>query len=120
MEIELKLKEIEKYFKDKVFKGDYEFLSCDQYTAKILIDKKYKFQLWIANNPKDNLQFYNLTYDKNMIYDFIFRTQKERLLAYKKLKPLIDEYKNTILKKEKQAQIQNLKRELEKLSKDEK
>jgi hypothetical protein len=52
MNIEKQLSEIGEYFKKKVIDGDYEYLGCTEHVAKIRIDGKYHFLLWIANEIK--------------------------------------------------------------------
>lgn len=117
MNIEEKLKEVGKYFKDKVIAGDYEFLECTEYVAKIRIDGKYKFMLWIANEIKIMLNFYTYSDKENDLFkEMTFETQAERIAAWKKLKPFVIEYKQNQLKAENLNRIQQLQNELNKLS----
>jgi len=112
MNIEEKLKEIGDYFKQKVLEGDYKFIKCGEHTATILVNGVYVFELWIGNNPRDNFNFYN-TYGKDLIYSYLcLTTQKERIKCWSKLKPHINSYKSTILKREKQREINRLQKEI--------
>jgi len=114
MNIDDKLKEVGNYFKAKLLEGDYEFIKCSDYTAEILIDKKYKFEVWIANVPKDNFQFYRGGITGEDAEDFLrFTTQKDRIKAYSKIKNFVKDYQNGKLKREKMAQFEKLKKELE-------
>lgn len=115
MNIEEKLKEIGKYFCDKVITGDYKFIACTEHTALILIDAKYEFEIWIANTAKDNLNFYifEMSMTQNAFYNYLnLNTQKDRIKAWSKLKPHVVKYRNNILKKQKQKEINRLKKEL--------
>lgn len=117
MNIEEKLKEVGKYFKDKVIAGDYEFLECSEFTAKIRIDGKYNFLLWITNEIEHDFDFYTYSHKENDLFkEMTFETQAERLDAWKKLKPFLFEYKQNQLKAENIKKIQQLQNELNKLS----
>lgn len=113
MNIENHLKEIGNYFKAKVLAGDFEFIKCSIHTAEIKIDNKYTFELWIANEPKYDFRFYGISvYTSNFDCEFDFKNMKERLTGYSKVKKYIKEYSDTVLKKEKIAQFNKLKKEL--------
>lgn len=114
--IKQKLEEIGTYFKTKVINGEFEFVSCGLHTATIEIDG-YKFQLWITNEIKNNFDFHrdDMFGNETLIESFKFSTQKERMQAWKQLKPFIVKYQNTIALKEKQEELKKLKNEIEKL-----
>ncbi len=117
MEINIKktLEDVGFYFKNKILTGDYKFVECDEHTATILIDNKYKFRLWIANEPKDSFEIYEGLSDEFVVNLFRFKTQKERLEGWKHIKPYVLKYKKDVLKKKHKKQIEKLKKELEKL-----
>lgn len=116
MNIEDKLKDVADYFKHKIITGEFEFKTCGDYTATVLIDEKYEFQLWIANEPKNNFDFYDSSFILKNSSDFLkFRTQKERMAGWKQVKPHVQAYKNKVLKREKQKEFNRLKKELEAL-----
>jgi len=117
MDINKKLEEVSNYFKQKVIKGDFEFKKCDKQTATILINGKYEFDVWIANDPKTSFDFYdgNLFINNNLFPSF--DTQKERLAGWRKIKPYVEEYKEKQLKRQKQKEINRLTKELEELKK---
>ena len=111
MNIEEKLNEIGKYFRNKVIAGDYEFLSCDEHLAYIRIDGKYDFMLWIHNSIEQNFDFY--TYSEKRLFEHICITdENERILAWHKLKPLVDRYITEKLIKEKEQELINLQKKL--------
>lgn len=117
MNIEETLKKAAEYFKNKVLSGEFEFKSCEEHTATIIIDGEYEFEMWISNEPKDWFRFYEGSFSNvTPFYKYMgFRTQKERLKAWGKLKPHIIEYKEKVLKREKQKQLNRLQKELDAL-----
>ena len=112
MEIEKKINEISDYFKNKILAGDFDFIKCDECTARILIDNKYKFELWIANTPKYNFRIHGQSIDTT-IFNTEFKNQKERIKGYSKVKPFIQKG----LDENKQKEIEALKQQLENLTK---
>lgn len=116
MNIEQTLIDTGNYFKDKIIKGEFEFKKCEDHTATVLIDNKYVFELWIANEPKHSFRFYRYCVFTPINVKYLtFKTQKERLAGWRHIKPYVQKYKNEVLKKEKQEQFNKLKKELEKL-----
>lgn len=108
--INKKLKEVSDYFKQKIIAGDFEFKSCCGRTATIIIDGKHEFTLWIANDQKNNFDYYSI---EGFPAFMRFRTQKERLSAWKQIKPYVRDYERQVIKREKQKQLNKLKKELE-------
>lgn len=118
MKIENLIEETANYFRQKILTGDYEFIMCGEHTAKIVVDKKYTFLMWIVNSPKLNFNFYKyghlqLEIDKDPLK---LRTQKERMTGWRHLKPFVLKYRNGKLKTEKQAELKKLQEELESLN----
>ena len=112
MDIKKTLKEVRDYFVNKVISGDFEFKSCDEFVAIIVIDNDYEFKLWIKNNPALHFNFDNpFPFYRNE--DFIFNTEKERLSGWAKVKPHVDNYRKTVQAEEKKRQIEKLTKELE-------
>lgn len=101
------------HFKDALFSGNYEFIECGECTAKILIFEKYIFYVWIANTPKDHCEFYN---HNDMLTNVGLKTQKERMQAWKHIKPHVRKYREGILISEKKMQIEKLEAELKELN----
>ena len=101
------------YFKNKILTGDYRFIKCGDCTAKIIVDEKYIFQMWIANTPRDHFEFYENSFIRHLhLKSMQLRTQKERMLGWKHIKPHVNNYLNKVLKIEKQKKIDKLKKEL--------
>lgn len=116
MNVEEKLTEVANYFKQKVLDGDYKFIKCDEYKATVLIDEKFNMSLWIANDPKIHFRFDFCDPFINSIEAFSYSNTKDRLKAYKLLRPHIEEYNGKRLIKVKEQQIEKLKNELEQLN----
>jgi len=117
MEIEKLLEKVGIHFKEALLTGNYKFVKCGDCTAEILIDNKYNFDVWIANEPKTSFDFYQDIFSDNMELESIrFTTQKERMLGWKHMKPHVEGYRNKILKRQKQKEFNRLKKELEQLS----
>ena len=117
MNIDNLLNDVGSYFKNKVMTGDYKFVSCSKCTAQIVVDEKYSFAIWIANTPKDHFRFYESAFLCDwMLESMRFKTQKERLIGWKHIKPHVDNYRGEVMKIEKQNQINRLKKELEELT----
>lgn len=112
MNIEKIVVEITDYFKSKILNGEYQFISCDETTAKILIDKKYTIDVWIANEPIKDFAIWDvMIFKKSTMNDFKFKSEKERLQGWEHIKPLVKSYRDEIF--EKQKKINELKKEIE-------
>jgi hypothetical protein len=111
------LKELGEYFRQKVLTGDYVFISCSEYTASIMIDDKYEFQMWIANIMPVNFDFYFTTLNFLVKDHFKLKTLAERRLAYRHMKKHIDFYEKTEMKKTYEKEIERMKKQLDKLNK---
>ena len=114
MDIEEKLKEVGEYFKEKILEGDYTLLTADSATAHIVIDDLYNFNLWIANEPKDDFRIYTAWPDDNILV-VKFNSQKERLQGWRKIKPMLEKYNNDIAKEQKRKQIKQLQKDIDKI-----
>lgn len=53
-----KIKEIQKYFINKVKTGDYKVLKIGEHTTKIKVDDFYEFEMWTGNG-KSSYDFYD-------------------------------------------------------------
>lgn len=115
MDVEKTMHELAQYFKGKMIEGDYMFVKCDEYTAEVLVDGKYPVKLWISNNPKNNCNIYDPPTFESHVNLWEFASQKERLKAWRAIKPHVEKHNREILKKEKAAQIARLEAELKKL-----
>lgn len=103
--MESKIKEVHDYFKDKICNGEYEVVKRGDHVWDVMVDEKYKFILWIAN---DGINF--STYDGSFIQ--LELIVKDRLKAWTKIKKLIKEWEQTTQKREKIKQFNKLKKEL--------
>ena len=116
MNIDDLLNDVGIYFKNKILTGDYKFIECSDHTAKIIVDEKYSFEMWIGNTPKVNFTFYDNTFLNSVLTESMhLKTQKERMIGWNHIKVHINNYREKVLKREKQKQINRLKKELEAL-----
>ena len=117
LNIETKLKDIALYFENKVINGDYILQDVKDCTCTIIIDDKYKLELWITNNPIYNFKIYDSFSNAHIISleKLTFTNQAKRIKAWARLKPRLEVYQNTILKRLKQKQINRLQKELNSL-----
>ena len=117
MNVEQKLKEVADYFKKKIIDGDFEFKSCGECTATITIDGKHDIKLWIANDPKYNFEIYDMTLITLNSNELLkFKTQKERLAGWRQVKKHVEAYRKEVLRKQKEEELERLKKELEQLN----
>ena len=104
-----KIKEVQKYFTDKIIKGEYKLVSLQNYTAFILIDDEFTFALWITK--EEFLKLYLATSENFMnLPEF---TPEERAEAFKNVSAKIEAYKKAVLNSEKLKQFEELKVYLE-------
>jgi len=106
--MEQKIKEVQEYFTAKILADEFEITSKTEHTWNILIDGKYKFEIWMAND-RDYREPTNMHGGQFMELKFT-TAQKHRLdsLLSKRKK----EYEEKILLVEKRKQFDQLKREL--------
>ena len=113
-----KIEEISNHFKKQLLSGNFKFIKCNEHIADIEIDG-FDLQVWIANTPKDNFDFYESRFSSNVYFrSKVFKTQKERIKGYKMVKPFIEKYKKDVLKKQKISELKKLQKEIEKYEQD--
>jgi hypothetical protein len=115
--IQNSIQEVADYLKTKVLSGEYEFLTCNDYAAKVLIDKEFAVNIWITGNHKTDCGIYCHDFENGIMGSrILFTSQEQRSQAWKNIKPHVIKYKETILKSEKEASIKRLTKELKKLN----
>lgn len=107
--IKKQIKEVQDYFKTKILNGDYDIESLGQYLMRISIDG-HMFHVWIAS--LDIPQTIGLHEMKQSFIDLDF-TREEKLHLQKMLKPIINKHRREKLLKEKEAELDQLKKSLE-------
>jgi len=108
--IQDKIEEVQKYFIDKVIKGDYKVFKIEQYTATILIDDKYQFDMWISNG-KYSYDFYSSNFSNCKSLNITMKSYKSRgWIHMKKHLIKIDKEKE---RQEKLKEFNRLKKELQ-------
>ena len=116
-----KIKEVHDYFRNKLIKGEFESDKIDEHHINLMIDNKYLFVIWIANEAygiktERRIYVYPVTGVMEYMYSFMNLTFREsdKKTLWSKLKPIIKKYNDTILLAEKKRTFERLKRELNK------
>lgn len=110
MKIEQKIKEVQKYFIDKILNQDFEIdkENCSVFDyIMLIIDKKYKFELIINNQQKIVYQLWWYFKDNVLDLELSDEVQKELYKIFE------NEINLSLAKRaEKMAQYEKLKKEL--------
>lgn len=88
-----KIKEVHDYFRNKMIEGNFEIKQIGSFVVLILIDKKYSFNIWIANDGL-NISCYDDGFNCNFMLINFRRKDKEKL--FRKLKKPISIYKKEL------------------------
>lgn len=102
-----KIKEIQDYFREKLLKGEFEITKRERFTYTVLIDKEYKFEIWMSNGS-EHRKLYCSSIGTFMYFDL---TKKQAL----KLHSLLLSDYNQFMK---ESLIESKKKALEKLQKE--
>jgi len=111
-EINVKFKELQNYFKKKLIEKDFIIKEITEHILKVEVDEKYIFSIWIGNiQYPDTVNLYSHDYNA-MDLDFLL---SERRKLCSSLKKIVKEYLNKKLLKEKQKQLLELEKSIQKL-----
>ena len=110
--------ELIQLLKQNVIEGNYKVVKLTTNVAHIIIDGGYKAELWIGNIPDDNFGIWTNELLRCTLDEIAYKTQEERLYAWKVYRLKEKQYKETKEKRDKQKQINRLRKELEELEKD--
>tara|TARA_R110001592_G_scaffold4245_4_gene23805 strand:+ start:929 stop:1288 length:360 start_codon:yes stop_codon:yes gene_type:complete len=101
----------------EVIQGNYKIVRIEKNVSFILLEECHTCSLWISDRPEISFciwsNFLNLPMDK-----FSFNTNKERIKSFHIYKEKEKSYLQTKGKRDKQKQINKLKKELEQLEKE--
>lgn len=64
--MEEQIQEIQDYFIDKILANDFVVTRVKKYTLSLMIDNKYEFTIWTANNAVDR-QLYSDSLETNFM-----------------------------------------------------
>jgi len=103
--MESKIQEVQDYFKNKIINGQFELTKTDQFTATILIDEKYSFNIWISNGSF-SIETYS-SYPSTSFMDIKFSNEEKKLIWN-----LFKNVAEKIKLEEKKQQFEQLKKEL--------
>ncbi len=106
--MEEKIKEVLVYFKNKLLTNDFEISTIEQHTMNLLVDGKYLFVIWMANDD------YALSiYDKSFVHFTL--NDKERKKIYSLLKGKFQLNKQNIVLAQKRKELAALEKQINSL-----
>ncbi len=104
-----KIKEVQDYFINKILSGEFITTEVKKYTLSLLVDNTYRFEIWIANEPKSR-KTYEIGGEPYFIsLEF---SEEQSIELDKILQPHIQEWREKVDLVEKRKQLQRLKEEL--------
>jgi len=107
--MENKIQEVYNYFKEKIISGDYIVIEKEKLAWSVIIDGKYKFDLWIGGNW-DMFSVGGIFTEAFMTIEF---TDDEKKLAWASLEPLLTEWEHLQGLPERKKKYEELKKEFE-------
>ena len=107
--------ELLQVLKQNVIEGNYKVVKLEQNVAHIIIDGGYKAELWVGDMPEHNFCIWNNELLRCSYSETSYKTEQERLNAWKVYRLKEKQYKETKEKRDKQKQINRLRKELEEL-----
>lgn len=104
--IEIKINEVNQYFKDKLLAGEFTILKMKEHTCKIEIDGQYQFNVWIGNftTIPDSTRLYEDNYN----FMHIELSKEESIQLNSILKPAVLGWRKNILIEQKRAELEQL------------
>lgn len=104
-----KIKEVQQYFKDKIFAQEFEIIDITRYQVTIKVDE-FTFNIWIGN-------FYSQVsckhYDGSYNFMDLNISDSEAEIIHNILKAPVDNYIKDILIQEKEKELEDLKNSLQ-------
>ncbi|WP_372937540.1 hypothetical protein [Seonamhaeicola sp.] len=111
MNLLAELKQVGEKIKQEIIDNNYDIVKIEECTCTIDI-QGIRLMMWIYGDVKSWFRVYESMSENGSLVPYIeFKTQKERLQAYRKIK----EYKKQNEKKLKQLKIKELEEQLKKL-----
>lgn len=98
-----KILEVQNYFAYKLSKGQYKVEKIDDYVLTVVVDRKYRFSLWIANEEPSFR-----TYDGRDNFISVTFTAAERKTGYRFAKRHHKAWTDTAKKESDLAQLRKL------------
>lgn len=92
-----KIEEVQQYFINKLVNADFEIKRGDSNILKVIVDGKYPFVIWIANDQPEHLGTYSDTGDSFMLLPEFTTDQKN--ILYEKIKDEIFRYTDSRYRK---------------------
>jgi len=102
-----KIQEVHDYFRNKIAAGKYEVKEVDEYTIRIIVDKIYTFNIWIANGRD-----YIIMYDGKENYMEVQFEKIDQNAIWKRIQKIKSKHYEDVVKVQKLKQFESLKKEL--------
>jgi hypothetical protein len=112
--------ELIKLLKQNVIEGNYKVVKLGRNVSHIIIDGDYKAELWVSDMPEHHFCIWTNELLRCSSSEIAYKTEQERLYAWKVYKLKEKQYKETKEKRDKQKQINRLRKELEELEAEQK
>ncbi len=112
--------ELIQLLKENVIQGNYKVVKLEKNVSHIIIDGDYKAELWVSDMPEHHFCIWTNELLRCSSSEIAYKTEQERLYAWKVYKLKEKQYKETQEKRDKQKQINRLRKELEELEADQK
>lgn len=103
------IKEVQDYFKNKLFSNDFDIAKIGEYNIELVIDEDYKFVFWIGNIDIPHTRKQNS--DKISFMDLQFAND-EAVKFHELLLPVINQYRKDTLLIQKRNELEQLENEL--------
>jgi uncharacterized protein YaiE (UPF0345 family) len=105
--MEQAIKEVQKYFTNKLLSGEFEVTKRGECTFTVMVDGKYSFCIWMANQPNNRR-----LYEGEASFISLDFTQKQRLKLHSVLRKHYNDYMKNIVMQNKMDELERLKKEL--------
>ncbi len=98
-----KIQEVQEYFADKIARGLYKVEKNSEHTMDIVVDRKYRFCIWIATSER-HIETWSSSYN---FIDLKF-TDEQKKQIFKKAQRLLKKWVDTVKRDSDLAQLKAL------------
>lgn len=85
-----KIKEVQRYFIDKLLNSDFKVINCSEFFLSIKIDNEYVFYIWTKNGP--SCRTTDMDSASNRSFIILDMSIEEKTLLYNITEPIVYEY----------------------------
>ena len=105
-----KIKEVQDYFKSKLFAQDFKIEKVSEYQIEISIDLEYKFIIWTGNQ---DIPRSRKNYDGALSFMDLQLNVHESEKLHGILSPVVKKYRAEVLLNQKKLELEKLQREID-------